>query len=471
MPPPAVPAAPTGAQSSPAADGPAAPTTTTEAEEEKQLEQELSQELGPNIGGASRSQDSTGKDTAGGVSSENGGGIGATAPLSAQSSAVKMQEKGYGSKKLLPNISAIFTGLGGWYSDTPTLRPEGHDPTSNNKGLSFQLQELEVAFQSYIDPFLRADIFLSVGLEGIEVEEGYFTTLGLPANLQLKGGEMLAPFGRFNRQHFLETQPFVDAPLPNRRFIGSEQLRGLGFDVSWLAPTPWFLQIEAYLAAANTGVGFGVPPDETRSVKDFVGVGRIEQFFPVTDSWSLTWGISGAEGPNDTGGAGFRDDNRTRMAGSDIYIKWRELESLRYLALTAEYIYRQSQFPTGRVDQGGLYAQLEARLSKHWEIATRVDLIGAPSKFKGTMNFDNEQLPFMVPAKQLRGGAALSFYASEFQRWRLQYNIDRWSGVSASQQAALASTVPAEFTHSRKAVHEAFLQYQFVMGSHGAHPF
>lgn len=430
-----------------------AESPASDAEEEKKLEAELSKELGPSVGGASQSD-------AG--SEEKRGG---------ESAAARMQEKGYGSKKLLPNISAIFTGLAGWYSDTPTLRPDGHDPSSKSKGLSFQLQELELAFQSYIDPFMRADIFLSAGLDGIEIEEGYFTTLSLPANLQLKGGEMYAPFGRFNRQHFLETQPFVDAPLPNRRFIGSEQLRGFGFDVSWLAPTPWFLQLEAYLAAANTGVGFGVPMDETRSLKDFVTVGRVEQFFPLTDTWSLTWGVSGAQGANDTGGSDYRNVNRTRMASSDLYIKWRDLESLRYVAITAEYTYRRAVFPDGHVDQGGLYAQIEARVSKHWEVATRGDAVGAPSKLYGSMDFQSDQLPFMVPARQLRGSVALSFYASEFQRWRLQYNIDHWSGISASERAQAGPNVPADLATSRRAVHEVFLQYQFVMGSHGAHPF
>ena len=76
-------------------------------------------------------------------------------------------------------------------------------------------------------------------------------------------------------------------------------------------------------------------------------VGRLEQFFPLTDTWSLSWGLSAAEGPNNSGGAAFRKDNRTRMAGTDLYLKWRDLASLRYVALTAEYIYRRALRATG----------------------------------------------------------------------------------------------------------------------------
>src|SRR5262245_35459349 len=36
-----------------------------------------------------------------------------------------------------------------------------------------QLSEVEAAFQSIVDPYARADFFLSAGTEGMEVEEGY----------------------------------------------------------------------------------------------------------------------------------------------------------------------------------------------------------------------------------------------------------------------------------------------------------
>src|ERR1043165_8180183 len=62
-----------------------------------------------------------------------------------------------------------------------------------------ELHEAEFSFQSVVDPYARADFFYSVG-ENVktgefsgEVEEGYLTTLSLPAHLQLK-------VGRFKQQ-------------------------------------------------------------------------------------------------------------------------------------------------------------------------------------------------------------------------------------------------------------------------------
>ena len=58
------------------------------------------------------------------------------------------------------------------------------------------LNETEISLQAAVDPYARADFFLSFGRDpvtgkyGVEVEEGYLTTLSLPAQLQLKAGEI-----------------------------------------------------------------------------------------------------------------------------------------------------------------------------------------------------------------------------------------------------------------------------------------
>src|SRR5690606_15804616 len=98
--------------------------------------------------------------------------------------------------------------------------------------------------------YLRADVFLAISLDGLEVEEAYVTTLGLPANLQLRGGQLYAPFGRFNQLHFLEATPFADMPLVNRRFFGGEQLRGVGVEASVLLPLPFYVELRAALLSA-----------------------------------------------------------------------------------------------------------------------------------------------------------------------------------------------------------------------------
>lgn len=371
---------------------------------------------------------------------------------------------------LLPDISAIFTGLAKWFADAPTPRFPAHEPTfgGGNGGFGFQLQELELALQAAVDPYVRADLFFAFSLDGVELEEAYLTTLGLPAGLQLRFGELYTPFGRFNTQHFLEMSPFVDMPLPNRHFIGGEQLRGLGFELSWLLPLPWYAEIKSSLTTAQNELSFAVPRNSTSGIEDFLTVHRLEQFHELSHTWSLLWGASLAQGPNESGGAAARRDNRTQLYGGHLYLKWRHPSSIRSVAFQGEYIVRRALLPNGRLTAGGLYGQIDARVNRRWQLSGRYDQMGPQLQVAGTPAPAGEIAAYFAAFEQFRWSAAASYYFSEFQRWRLQYNFDKLLGTPASVLAALPSQLE---TPARAANHELFLQVQFVLGSHGAHPF
>ena len=355
--------------------------------------------------------------------------------------------------KFLPDISLVGTFAAAWFSDEPTLRFAAHEPLHRGP----QLQEIEVALQSNIDPFVRADIFLAISLFGIEVEEAYATTLALPWNLQARGGLMYAPFGRFNQTHFLEVSPFADMPLPNRRFFGGEQLRGVGVEASWLVPLPFFAEVRAAALGADNELSFGIPATDIERVTDLLSVVRLLTSFDFSERLTLNLGASVANGPNATGGTLASDLNRTDVFGGDLYLKLRDPSSRAYTALQAEYLYRRATVPDGRLEQGGAYAWLVRRFDASWEAAIRGDLLGLPDgTIHGSPSLEGGRAPFLEPASQYRVGAAVSFYPSEFQRIRVQANYDfgiETAGVNA------------------RGVQEYFLQYQLVMGAHGAHPF
>ncbi|MBM4085727.1 MAG: hypothetical protein FJ272_13135, partial [Planctomycetes bacterium] len=96
----------------------------------------------------------------------------------------------------------------------------------------FRLRELEMGFQAMVDPYGRADIFVSKpDGEDVEVEEGYFTWLTLPYNLQAKAGKFYSAFGKMTQVHGHE-RPQVDTPLVLRNFLGGEgTLSGAGASV------------------------------------------------------------------------------------------------------------------------------------------------------------------------------------------------------------------------------------------------
>ena len=97
-----------------------------------------------------------------------------------------------GTQTLNPDISVIVDSVGGFWNRRP-LSLAGDDPdlggTSAGRGGGFTIQEAEVAFSSNVDPFLRADMFLTIPNGGKpEVEEAYLTTTSLPWILQPQPG-------------------------------------------------------------------------------------------------------------------------------------------------------------------------------------------------------------------------------------------------------------------------------------------
>src|SRR3981081_742976 len=54
----------------------------------------------------------------------------------------------------------------------------GHNPVDQRPSLD--VVESELAFSAAVDPYARADLFLTFGESGVEVEEGYMTFTSLP---------------------------------------------------------------------------------------------------------------------------------------------------------------------------------------------------------------------------------------------------------------------------------------------------
>src|SRR5215831_7263436 len=96
----------------------------------------------------------------------------------------------------------------------------------------------------------------------VEVEEAFMQTTSLPLNLQVKAGQFFSAFGRINPTH-PHTWDFVDYPIVAGKFLGPDGLRGVGAQISWIIPVPWYSQL--LLGVQNgrgeTGYSFRNPGD------------------------------------------------------------------------------------------------------------------------------------------------------------------------------------------------------------------
>lgn len=338
-----------------------------------------------------------------------------------------------------PDIALVLDAAGAWFSTDEPLQLGGHDPQETG----FNLQSLELAVGSTVDPFFRFDANLVFSQFGVEVEEAYGTTLALPASLQARAGQFLTRFGRANPTHVHQWH-FVDQPLVIGKLMGSEGNRGLGAELSWLAPLPWFLEI---VGSATNPDGeccarsyFGADDIGVRSPFDLVGTLALKQFFPVGDDLSLQAGLSAQTGPNPTGNL-----NRTNIYGVDLYLRYRPLDaSTRWsLSLEVEAMLRTRQVPFEVLTDGGGYAQLVWQIDPTWETAARYELV---------TGVDGDPLDPEWTKLRHRGAAQLTYYPSHFSRLRLQTTVD----VPTWQEEPVFAVIAA---------------FEVVVGAHGAHAY
>jgi len=124
---------------------------------------------------------------------------------------------------------------------------QGSYISKGKRNFDTYLNETEVSLQAVVDPYIRADFFISFGRDlqtgkyGVNIEEGYLTTLSLPAKLQLKAGKFKEAVGRINPVH-AHALPFVDLPNAYVNLFGDEGLNDEGLSLSWLVPNKAFYQ-------------------------------------------------------------------------------------------------------------------------------------------------------------------------------------------------------------------------------------
>ena len=131
-----------------------------------------------------------------------------------------------------------------------------HDPQQRG----FNARNIELAFDGAVDPYFEgfANIVFKLDNDNqtqVEVEEAFLQTTDLPFNLQLKGGQFFAAFGRINPTH-PHTWDFADDPLVHGLFLGPDGLRGVGGQISWTLPTPWYSQLLLGVQNGRGGTGY-----------------------------------------------------------------------------------------------------------------------------------------------------------------------------------------------------------------------
>src|SRR5438876_2686736 len=343
-----------------------------------------------------------------------------------------------------------------------------HDPQQRG----FNARNTELAFDGAVDPYFEgfANIVFKLDNDNetdVEVEEAFMQTTSLPFNRQLKGGQFFAAFGRLNPVH-PHTWDFADTPLVNGLFLGPDGLRGVGAQTSWTLPLPWYSQLifASQNGRGSTGFSFRNPGDdgmffdrittdrEARGLQDFVWIPRWENSIDLSPTQVVLAGVSGAFGSNETGA-----NSRTQIYGADFLYKWKSSHAeggFPFVIWQTEFMYRRFQagrganesFPVAETfHDWGLYSQVLWGFKKGWVAGIRGDYVDMQNS-QFTDDLDRQS--------RWRLSANLTWYPTEFSKIRLQYNQD---------------FLEENFFLSARQVESIFLQWEFILGSHGAHKF
>lgn len=343
-----------------------------------------------------------------------------------------------GTPQGAPEPAAVVPTGGGGVSNSKVFNPDtsvlanfvgvgGRNPASDQPSL--QLTEVEVAFQSVVDPYARADFFLSAGPDGLEVEEGFITFTALPANLLLKVGKMRAQFGKVNVTH-THLMPTADRPLVTENLVGGDEgLSDSGVSLSKLVANPFmFIEVTGEVFRGNSRVF----QSAERSKLNYVG--RLRGYRDLTEGSNLDLGASVAFGPTAVG-----PNLNKRLIGIDATFRYRPLRRAIYKRFQArtELVWSRQNFPAVAKEKAfGYYGLGEYQFARRWYFGGR---------------YDRSERALDASLRDAGGSLFLTYWPSEFSQIRSQYRRTNYAeGLKAN---------------------EFLTQFSFAIGAHGAHVF
>jgi hypothetical protein len=305
--------------------------------------------------------------------------------------------------------------------------------STGKRKVNAYLNETEVSFQSVVDPYIRADFFVSFSRDpethkyGVNVEEGYLTTLSLPYKLQLKAGKFKEAVGRINPVH-AHALPFIDLPNAYVNYFGEEGLNDEGASLSWLLPTKKVYQELIFQATAGNSES---PSFHRGDSAGFIYLAHLKNFFTLSENATLELGVTGITGPNAASG-------NTNILAGDLSYKWKPVKMNTYKSLTwqSEFFYSNAKYSGFESNSFGLYSFLQYQIAKRWFMTGR---------------YDYAQKPYDKNIVEQAYSVTAGWYATEFQKIELE---GKTTNVNVDP-----------------GYNQVWLRWIFVIGAHGAHQY
>ena len=295
------------------------------------------------------------------------------------------------------------------------------------------INEAELSLQSVVDPYARADFIFTIGKDSAngkfreDLEEGYLTTLSLPAHLQLKAGKFRSALGRINPVH-PHALPFISSPVAYENYFG-DGIIDEGASLSWLLPNSLFYQELTFQLTDGPidNPSFSRSPGNT-----YLELVHLKNFFDLSDNATLELGFSGITGAN------FYN-LRTNIGAIDLTYKWKPVQFNTYKSFTWQTEAYFSNADTSKekvVNSFGMYSFINFQFAKRMF-------------FTGMYSYSN--MPYSASIVEKSYSATIGWYATEFQKLEIE-------GKTTS-------------SNMEREQNQILLRWIFVIGTHGAHQY
>ena len=314
-------------------------------------------------------------------------------------------------------------------SDSPKTDGGGSDRVS--------VREMELILGGSVGPHSHFDSTIAFTDEGaVELEEAYFTGSELPLDITARAGRFKPSIGKVLAFHH-DALDTVDEPLVIQRYFGAEGLSKTGVDFTKSMGLPWPVEHQLTLGILEGGNGEdGTAFGETKRRPTIYG--HLKNYLDISDTTNLEIGLSDAIGSRDADSA--MEVNVFGVDGTLIH----HLNPNQNIKLQGEVFNlnrSESQLETVDDTTGAIflndvdgnvwggYALLDFRIHSKWAAGFRYDQVQIVNR------------PADSPEQSDQGYSGyLTFYQSEFMRWRAQVSHFDLTDGSEDNQIFLQGT-------------------------------
>ena len=320
-----------------------------------------------------------------------------------------------------PDVGAVADVL--FSSDSPKTDGEGADRVA--------VRETELVLGSPVDPYSRLDVTIAFSdFEEAALEEAYYTHFDLLGwGITARAGRIKPAVGKAASVH-RDSLDTVDEPLVVQHYFGVEGFNKSGADISRDIELPWEVTHRLTFGVLEGGNGEdGTLFGETRRRPTLYA--HLKNYLDLNDVTGLELGVTGLSGSRDED-AGFEvgvlglDATLIHRYGDQRHVK---LQGEAYRVSRRESFYLLEDPDTGDITEQdlddarnlwGSYLLADWRFDPQWAAGFRFDEVQLVETAEDFANPD--------PKEQGYTGY-LTFYQSEFARWRLQFtHVDLTSG-------------------------------------------